>query len=155
VHAVRLNLNHTDELKVYAQEPRFTTLDKEFLESLHVGVLEAPQAEELVDEASLMFIPCLEWSLELPFMFVAAKSPLYLTSSMHWVAEEAERCRRRLVNDDPEGALRLLLKDCDDVFVASRAVLDTHDEHKTPEADFADGHSLSMSIYTLKQQDED
>lgn len=153
VETVQAKLNHTNELKLYAQEPRFTQLDKHFLESLNVAVLEQPGAEELVDESSLIFIPCLEWVLELPFMLVAAKSPLYVSSSMHWVADEAERARHRL-NNDPEGSNRLQ-KDCDDALAASKAVLDTHHENKMPEADFADGHSLAMTIYTLKHEEDD
>lgn len=153
VETVQAKLNHADELKLYAQEPRFTQLDKDFLESLNVAVLEQPGAEELVDESSLIFIPCLEWVLELPFMLVAAKSPLYVSSSMHWVADEAERARHRLKND-PEGSNRLQ-KDCDDALAASKAVLDSHHENKMPEADFADGHSLAMTVYTLKHEDDD
>ncbi|KAI5207829.1 hypothetical protein E4T39_01762 [Aureobasidium subglaciale] len=153
VDMVRPRLKHGDELKLYAQEPRFTSLDREFLKSLDILVLEQPRAEEVVDGSSLIFIPCLEWVLELPFMLVAAKSPLYISSSMHWVAEEAERARQRLAND-PEGSNRVQ-KDCDDALAASKAVLDTHHEHKIPEADFADGHSLAMTIYTLKHVEED
>ncbi|KAI5247159.1 hypothetical protein E4T43_02163 [Aureobasidium subglaciale] len=153
IDMVRPNLKHGDELKLYAQEPRFTSLDREFLKSLDILVLEQPRAEEMADESSLIFIPCLEWVLELPFMLVAAKSPLYISSSMHWVAEEAERARHRLAND-PGGSNRLQ-KDCDDALAASKAVLDTHHEHKMPEADFADGHSLAMTIYTLRHAEED
>lgn len=152
-HAVRSNLKHADQLKLYAQEPRFTSLDKDFLQSLGVAVLEPPQAEELADESTLIFIPCLEWLLELPFMLVAVKSQLYVSSSMHWVIDEAERFRNRLtagLNSDTP-----VLKECDNAMAAAKAILDTHHQNKMPEADFADGHSLALTIYTLKHSDED
>ncbi|CAD0091052.1 unnamed protein product [Aureobasidium mustum] len=142
-----------DELKLYAQEPRFTSLDKDFLESLGVAVLEPPQAEELADESTLIFIPCLEWLLELPFMLVAEKSQLYVSSSMHWVIDEAERFRNRLAADSKSDTP--VLKQCDSAMAAAKAILDTHQENKMPEADFADGHSLALTIYTLKHSDED
>ena len=91
--------------------------------------------------------------LELPFMLVAVKSPLYVSSSMHWIADEAERSRSRLameLNGD-----RLVLEQCDDAIAAAKAVINTHHENNMPETDFADGHSLSLTIYTLKHQDED
>ncbi|CAD0112538.1 unnamed protein product [Aureobasidium uvarum] len=153
VDLVRPKLNHANEFKLYAQEPRFTSLDREFLQSLDIAVLDPPQAEELVDQSTLIFIPCIEWLLELPFMLVAKTSPLYVSSSMHWIIDEAERSRNRLVadvNNKPP-----VLKECDDAIAAAKAVLDTHDENKMPEADFADGHSLALTIYTLKHQDED
>ncbi|CAD0094143.1 unnamed protein product, partial [Aureobasidium vineae] len=125
----------------------------EFLQSLSVAVLDPPQAEELVDQSTLIFIPCIEWLLELPFMLVAKTSPLYVSSSMHWIIDEAERSRNRLTADVQNDSS--VLKDCDDAIAAAKAVLDTHDENKMPEADFADGHSLALTIYTLKHQDED
>jgi hypothetical protein len=149
---VRPSLKHANELKLYAQEPRFTSLDKGFLQSLNVAVLEPPQAEELADESTLIFIPCLEWLLELPFMLVAVKSQLYVSSSMHWIIDEAERSQNRLSVDTKSDTS--VLKQCDEATAAAKAVLDTHHENKMPEADFADGHSLSLTIYTLKHPDE-
>ena len=150
---VRPNLKHADELKLYAQEPRFTSLDKEFLQSLNVAVLEPPQAEELADESTLIFIPCLEWLLELPFMLVAVKSQLYVSSSMHWIIDEAERSRNRLSADTKSDTS--VLEHCDNAIAAAKAILDIHHENKMPEADFADGHSLALTIYTLKHPDQD
>jgi hypothetical protein len=153
IHPVRAKLNHTDELKLYAQEPRFTSLDREFLQSLDITVLDPPQAEELVDESTFIFIPCIEWTLELPFMLVAVKSPLYVSSSMHWIIDEAGRFRNLLANDVNRDSP--VSKECDDTMAAAKAVLDTHHENNMPETDFADGHSLKLTIYTLKHQDED
>lgn len=150
---MRPNRKHADELKLYAQEPRFTSLDQEFLQSLGIAVLEPPQAEELANDSTLIFIPCLEWLLELPFMLVAVKSQLYVTSSMNWIIDEAERFRNRLAADLKSDAP--VLKDCDNAMAAAKAILNTHHENKMPEADFADGHSLALTIYTLKHQDED
>ncbi|KAK6003872.1 hypothetical protein QM012_008722 [Aureobasidium pullulans] len=150
---LRPNLKHADGLKLYAQEPRFTSLDKDFLHTLGVTVLEPPQAEELTDQSTLIFIPCLEWLLELPFMLVAVKSQLYVSSSMHWIIDEAERSRYRLVADVKNDTL--VLKQCDDAIAAAKAVLDTHHQNKMPEADFADGHSLALTVYTLQLSDED
>lgn len=150
---VRPTLKHADELKLYAQEPRFTSLDKDFLQSLGVAVLEPPQAEELADESALIFIPCLEWLLELPFMLVAVKSQLYVSSSMHWIIDEAERSRNRLSADTKSDTS--VLEQCDNAIVAAKAILDTHHQNKMPEADFADGHSLALTIYTLKHEQED
>ena len=150
---MRPKLHHANELKLYAQEPRFTSLDREFLQSLAVTVLDPPQAEELVDESTFIFIPCLEWMLELPFMLIAVKSPLYVSSSMHWIADEAERFQRRLATEVKSDGL--VLKKCDDAIAAAKAVVNTHHENNMPETDFADGHSLSLTIYTLKHQDED
>ena len=150
---MRSRLDHAGELKLYAQEPRFTSLDREFLQALDISVLDPPQAEELVDESTLTFIPCIEWLLELPFMLVAVKSPLYVSSSMHWIADEAERFRDRLATDVKSDSL--VLKQCDDAMAAAKAVVDTHHESNMPETDFADGHSLGLTIYTLKHRDED
>ena len=150
---MRPNLKHANHLKLYAQEPRFTSLDKDFLHTLGVAVLEAPQAEELVDESTFIFIPCLEWLLELPFMLAAEKSQLYLSSSMHWIIEEAERSRDRLAADSKSDTT--VLKQSDNAIAAAKAILDTHHENKMPEADFADGHSLALTIYTLQHPDED
>jgi hypothetical protein len=152
-HTVRPKLNHAGELKLYAQEPRFTFLDREFLRSLDITVLDPPQAEELVDESTFTFIPCIEWLLELPFMLVAVKSPLYVSSSMHWIADEAERFRNRLATDVKSDSP--VLKQCDDAMAAAKAIVDTHHESNMPETDFADGHSLGLTIYTLKHRDED
>jgi hypothetical protein len=150
---VRSKLNHAGELKLYAQEPRFTSLDTEFLQPLDITVLDPPQAEELVDESTFIFIPCIEWLLELPFMLVAVKSPLYVSSSMHWIAVEAERFRTRLATDVKSDDL--VLKQCDDAMAAAKAVVDTHHQNSMPETDFADGHSLGLTIYTSKHRDED
>lgn len=73
---------------------------------------------------------------------------------MHWVAEEAERTRNNLSNEQADSNSRLR-KDCDDALAASKAVLNTHDEYKTQDTNFADGHSLSMSVYTLKHKDQE
>lgn len=153
MNAVRSKLSHADGLKLYAQEPRFTSLDREFLQSLDITVLNPPRAEELADESTFIFIPCIEWLLELPFMLVAVKSPLYVSSSMHWIVDEAERSRNRLATDPKMD--NSVLKQCDDAMVAAKAVVDTHHENNMPETDFADGHSLKLTIYTLKHQDED
>lgn len=150
---MRSKLDHADELKLYAQEPRFTSLDRDFLQFLNVTVLDPPQAEELVDQSTFIFIPCIEWMLELPFMLVAVKSPLYVSSSMHWIADEAERSRNRLATEKESDSS--VLKQCDDAMVAAKAVVDTHHENNMPETDFADGHSLALTIYTLKHKDED
>ncbi|KAI4819834.1 hypothetical protein E4T44_10382 [Aureobasidium sp. EXF-8845] len=153
VDMVRPRLNHADELKLYAQEPRFTLLDREFLQSLDITVLDPPQAEELVDKSTFTFVPCIEWLLELPFTLAAVETPLYVSCSMHWIAEEAERLRNRLIADTKSDSSDL--KQCDDAMAAAKAIVDTHHQHHMPETDFADGHSLELSIYTLKQQDED
>ena len=150
---MRPNLNHGNELKLYAQEPRFTSLDREFLQSLGITVLNPPQAEELVDESTFIFIPCIEWLLELPFMLVAVRSPLYVSSSMHWIIDEAERSRNRLVTEVNSDSI--MLKQCDDAMAAAKAIVDTHHQNNMPETDFADGHSLSLTIYTLQHRDED
>jgi hypothetical protein len=152
-YSVRPRLNHADELKLYAQEPRFTSLDREFLRSLDVTVLDPPQAEELVDKSTFIFVPCIEWLLELPFMLIAVETPLYVSSSMHWIAEEAERFRNRLAADIKSDSP--VLKQCDDAMAAAQAIVDTHHQSNMPETDFADGHSLGLTIYTLKHQDED
>lgn len=151
MNPVRSKLNHADGLELYAQEPRFTSLDREFLQSLDVTVLDPPQAEELADQSTFIFIPCIEWLLELPFMLVAVKSPLYVSSSMHWIADEAERSRNRLAADATSDYS--VLKQCDDAMAAAKAVVDTHHENSMPETGFADGHSLQLTIYTLKHQD--
>ncbi|KAH0007053.1 hypothetical protein KCU78_g11978, partial [Aureobasidium melanogenum] len=153
VDMVRPSLKHANELKLYAQEPRFTALDKDFLQSLGVAILEPPQAQELADESTLIFIPCLEWLLELPFMLVAVKSQLYISSSMHWIIDEAERSRNRLSADTKSDTS--MLEQCDNAMAAAKAILDTHQENKMPEADFADGHSLALTVYTLNRQDEE
>ncbi|KAI4828137.1 hypothetical protein E4T45_10297 [Aureobasidium sp. EXF-8846] len=147
VDMVRPRLNHADELKLYAQEPRFTSLDREFLRSLDITVLDPPQAEELVDKSTFIFVPCIEWLLELPFMLVAVETPLYVSSSMHWIAEEAERFRNRLAADIKSDSP--VLKQCDDAIAAAKAIVDTHHQNNMPETDFADGHSLGLTIYTL------
>jgi len=72
---------------------------------------------------------------------------------MHWIADEAERSRTRLAMDLDSD--RLVLKQCDDAIEAAKTVVNTHHENNMPETDFADGHSLSLTIYTLKHQDED
>lgn len=102
-----------------------------------------------------MFIPCLEWSSEIPFMLVAGKSPLYVTSSMHWVAEEAQRTLNSIQQNNDAPLNDSTTKDCKDALAASKAVLDSHDEYRSPDAGFADGHSLSMSVYTLRHKSED
>lgn len=86
-------------------------------------------------------------------MLVAVKSPLYVSSSMHWIADEAERSRSRLVADVKSDTL--VLKQCDDAMATAKAVIDTHHENNMPETDFADGHSLKLTIYTLKHRGED
>jgi hypothetical protein len=86
-------------------------------------------------------------------MLVAVETPLYVSSSMHWIAEEAERFRNRLAADIKSDSP--VLKQCDDAIAAAKAIVDTHHQSNMPETDFADGHSLGLTIYTLKHQDED
>lgn len=80
-----------DKIKLYAQEPRFTDMDREFLESLGFTMLESPQAEAYVGKGCFLYVPHLEWHTEIPYLQKAREAPLYITSSLGWIIEEAER----------------------------------------------------------------
>lgn len=78
------------KISLFAQEPRFTELDSEFLKSLGLTVLADPEAREHVGNSCFLYVPHLEWSTEVPYLEAAKDAPLYITSSMSWIIDEAE-----------------------------------------------------------------
>lgn len=87
----------TQTFEILAQEPRFTNLDREFLESLSVRVLEiGPQGSQDLGPAimhitvdTFVFEPFLERKINILRQLYAAHPRLYIGSSMHGLEEEA------------------------------------------------------------------
>jgi len=79
------------DITIHAQEPRFSSLDCEFLESLGIKIVGNDDALDLIDATTILYVPSLEWSTENVYRARASICPLYITSNMDWVLEEAER----------------------------------------------------------------
>lgn len=78
-------------INLFAQEPRFTELDRSFLNIMGCIVLESPEAKSHVGSETFLFVPHLEFPAENPYRQRATHCPLYITNRLEWVIEEAER----------------------------------------------------------------
>jgi len=133
------------KITLYAQEPRFTPLDNEFLASLGVTVLDSPGSLEHIGEDSFIYVPSLEWSTETPYREKAVGSPLYITSDMEYVIDEAEREQRASLREGFESAMRSIK--------SAKAILDTHDKYKLPDFEHSDA-LRSLTIYIQKAPED-
>ena len=134
------------KISLCAQEPRFTPLDNEFLASLGVTVLNSPGSLEHIGDDSFIYVPSLEWSTETPYREKAVGSPLYITSDMEYVIDEAEREQRVSLREGLfESAVRSIK--------SAKAILDTHDKYKLPDFEHSDA-LRSLTIYVLKAAED-
>jgi len=143
------------KLNLYAQEPRFTALDVEFLRSLDFQILDSPEAEDHVSMGTFLYIPFLEWETETAYRVKAVNCDVYVSHSVDTVLEHAERVKRDLdsghdQNDDTAGA-RLEL--ANKAVESARAIQDTHTALRFP--DFEYSNALDMTLYTKKEAVED
>lgn len=123
--------------RLYAQEPLFTDLDKEFLESLGFTICNDDEALDKVDGETFLFVPHLEWTTETPYRFKAVNAPLYITSRMDWVIDEAERI---------SAAAPMHLQAWTEAIDSAKAIQKSHSMIKFPDIDYTNG--LDMMIYT-------
>ncbi|KAF2015580.1 hypothetical protein BU24DRAFT_421871 [Aaosphaeria arxii CBS 175.79] len=66
---------NNEDIKLYAQEPAFTSLDTEFLASLPHPIVAVTQSiEDYISGKSLVFAPFVDWTLLLP-VFLKDKDP--------------------------------------------------------------------------------
>jgi len=61
-------------MKVYAQEPLFTDLDKEFLRGMGYEIRQ-DNAADFITDASFVYAPFLDWQILLP-KFLKERDPL-------------------------------------------------------------------------------
>jgi len=121
------------KVSLFAQEPIFTALDEEFLRSLGFTILEVDKALAVVDSSTFLFVPHLEWTTETPYRAKAVDIPLYITSRMEWVIEEAERSTTHQQEESSEA------------ISTAKAILDRHRELHFPSFEYSD--ALGMTIY--------
>ncbi|GAB7343374.1 hypothetical protein MBLNU457_1413t1 [Dothideomycetes sp. NU457] len=99
-----------DQIKLFAQDPNFTQLDKDFLrQTFSFEILEPPQILGLVHNKTFLYVPHLEWYVEIPYREHAIACPLYFTTPMDWVIDAAERsivnCEGNGDKGDPQRGL--------------------------------------------------
>ncbi|KAF1988923.1 hypothetical protein K402DRAFT_419256 [Aulographum hederae CBS 113979] len=75
-----------EEMEVFAQEPRFTDLDVEFLTALGVDVVQPPEAKNRIEETSFLYAPFLQWEVLLPGVLHDARPTLFLGNDVAGMA---------------------------------------------------------------------
>jgi hypothetical protein len=68
------HLTKDKEMQLYAQDPAFTSLDKDFLQLLHITTLETGVEKNITPE-TFVFSPFVDWYILLP-TFLASKDPI-------------------------------------------------------------------------------
>ncbi|GAB7350064.1 hypothetical protein MBLNU459_g0733t1 [Dothideomycetes sp. NU459] len=138
-----------DKIRLFAQEPRFLELDVAFLISLGFTILNTPEAETYVGKRSFLYVPHLEWTSEIPYIRAAREAPLYMSSHMSWIIDEAER-RNTSVENDP---MDPLTAEAGAAIQTARVIQQTHHETKFPECELS--NALSGSIYIKKDETDE
>lgn len=145
--------NGGKEISLVAQEPRFSELDIAYLQSKGFKIVEVDDALEHVDASTFLFVPFLEWSTESPYRRKAVDCPLYISSKMDWVIEEAENCvsgalqrLSALGQTDVENEDTVQLEyERKNGLESARAIQKSHVEHEFPDCDFTD--ALMSDVY--------
>lgn len=136
-----------DQIKLFAQDPNFTKLDKEFLRHyLHFEILEPPQILGLVHNKTFLYVPHLEWYVEIPYREHAIACPLYFTTPMDWVIDAAERsivnCEGHGNKGDPQRGLD-----------GAKAIKQNFEKYDFPELEYSD--AMSGVVIYVRQSDEE
>ncbi|KAK5018517.1 hypothetical protein LTR16_002294 [Cryomyces antarcticus] len=78
-------------IKIWAQDPCFTSLDTEFLESLGVTVVQHPQAKQHITEKTFLYAPFVDWSITLDFALDETDPSLYIGTDIKQIMDTLER----------------------------------------------------------------
>ncbi|TKA67875.1 hypothetical protein B0A49_07251 [Cryomyces minteri] len=78
-------------IKIWAQDPCFTSLDTEFLESLGITVVQHPQAKQHITEKTFLYAPFVDWSITLDFALDETDPSLYIGTDIEQIMDTLER----------------------------------------------------------------
>lgn len=136
-----------DHIKLFAQDPNFTQLDKDFLcQHLQFSILDPPQILSLVHSKTFLYVPHLEWYVETPYRQRAIVCPLYFTTPMDWVIDAAERsvvnCEGNGDKGDPQRALD-----------GAKAIKQGFEKYDFPDLESSDAMS-GVVIYVRRHDEE-
>lgn len=119
-------------------------------------MLEDPDALRYVGEQTLLFVPNLEWTIETPYRKAAISCPLYVTSKMQWVLEQAEGMLATLSRDSPISVESSRVKDvkqAEDALASAKAIESSHAHFQIPEFEHSD--ALTFAVYIKNDNTED
>ncbi|KAF2104203.1 hypothetical protein NA57DRAFT_70420 [Rhizodiscina lignyota] len=129
------NTHAEKNMKVYAQEPLFSALDKAFLAKFEIQTLDSPHAVELITPSTFLFVPFLEWYVLLWEVLRCKDPELYIGTDIHDIldrldglAEEDDRVASRATDGDGTKTKVEELKNVCAEFFKSRELVQIPDE---------------------------